>query len=137
MSLDLTSLKSSVKSLESSIEISKDWITGKNKNIDEVIRAGVICNFEFTYELAWKFMTRWLSINYSPSVSGIARKELFRIALEYKLIDNFDSWVEYNEARNKTSHTYDTANAEYVFNTAKKFLTDIKKFLKVLEENNK
>ena len=49
MSLDLTSLKSSVKSLESSIEISKDWITGKNKNIDEVIRAGVICNFEFHF----------------------------------------------------------------------------------------
>lgn len=136
MSLDLTVLKDSVKSLESSIEVSNDWMIGENKNVDEVIRAGVIQNFEFTYELSWKFMTRWLSANNSPSVTGVSRKELFRVAMDYKLIDNFESWVEYNEARNKTSHTYNPENAEYVFNIAKRFLIDVKKFLEILEKNN-
>ena len=30
-----------------------------------------------------------------------------KITLKYKLIDIFDSWIEYNEARNKILYTYD------------------------------
>jgi len=67
----------------------------------EVIQAGVIQNFELTYELCWKFMKRWLELNLMIGLmDGTIGKELFRNALENKLISDFFSWVRYHELRN-------------------------------------
>ena len=79
----------------------------------KVCRAGVIQTFEFTYELCWKFMKRWLAENISPmAVDGIPRKELFRLAAESRLIADFNAWNDHHRARTLTSHTYDQRTAE-------------------------
>jgi len=139
MVLDLTSLKKAVHSLESALDFacSKDKLSGLNSNQKDVVRAGVIQNFEFTYELCWKFMKRWLENNLGAVyVDGIARKELFRIAAENRLITQVSRWLKYHEARNQTAHTYDKTTAQEVFRAAQKFLTDAKEFLKNLEARN-
>ncbi len=138
MALDLSSLQKGVASLERSIGVAGSEIKGEvDTDIEEVIRAGVIQNFEFTYELCWKFIQRWLEVNVGASyVSGITRRELFRLAAEQKLIDDVDNWAEYHEARNETSHTYDQDKAEDVFTVAKKFLQDAKQLLANLEKRN-
>ena len=102
-----------------------------------LFEAGVIQNFEFTYELCWKFMKRWLENNLGSSyVDGLPRKELFRIAAEHQLISNVSNWFIYHEARNETTHTYDRKKAERVFETAQKFLPDAKELLRNLEKKN-
>ena len=61
MALDLSSLQKAVNSFERAIKVADIMIKGDvDTDTEEVIRAGVIQNFEFTYELCWKFMKRWL-----------------------------------------------------------------------------
>ncbi|MBI4431306.1 MAG: nucleotidyltransferase substrate binding protein [Candidatus Omnitrophica bacterium] len=139
MALDLGSLRKAVKSLESAVAIadSDEEMKAFNKTQRDLIRAGVIQNFEFTYELCWKFMQRWLEKNLgSAYVDGIPRKELFRVAAENQLISDTKNWMDYHEARNKTAHTYDENTAREVFNAAKLFIKDAKGFLKKLEAKN-
>ena len=80
MKLDLSSLRKAVNSLDRAIRLAATQIKGKvNTDQEEVIRAGVIQNFEFTYALSWKFMKRWLEMNVSgDAVDGVTRKELLR-----------------------------------------------------------
>lgn len=138
MSLDLSSLQKAVSSLERAVRVASLKIKGKvDTDEEEVIRAGVIQNFEFTYELCWKFMKRWLTINIGgAAVDGVSRKELFRMAAESLLITDVETWFEYNNERNETTHTYDAKTAEDVYETAIRFSVDARAFLKVLENKN-
>jgi len=103
----------------------------------EVIRAGVIQNFELAYELCWKFMKRWLETNISPMVAdGVTRRELFRLAAENRLIDDVEQWMIYHDARNQTAHIYDLEVAQEVYETARGFVRDARKLLQALESRN-
>ena len=138
MPLDISSLKQAIASLKRAIAVANEaQESGLTTDQRETIKAGVIQNFEFTYELCWKFMKRWLGKNYSSSyIDGVTRKELFRIAAENKLLKNAGDWFGYHSARNKTSHAYDAAVAEDLFEISKKFLSDATDFLRALEERN-
>lgn len=82
-------------------------------------------------------MKRWLENNLgSVYVDGVARRELFRLSAEHRLIRDVDNWMEYHGARNLTSHTYDEQVAQDVFKAAELFLNDAEKLLKNLEDKN-
>jgi len=139
MKLDLSSLRKAVESLENALEVAgdRDFMSGLSDKQKDAIRAGVIQNFEFTYELCWKFMKRWLEVNLgSTYVEGVTRRQLFRLSAENKLIGDVNQWMEYHDARNETSHTYDEDTAEDVFETARAFIDDAQKLLKALEARN-
>ncbi len=138
MALDLSSLQKAINSLERAIGVATSAIKGKvNTDYEEVLRAGVIQNFEFTYELCWKFMKRWLENNVSgESVDGVTRKELFRLSAESRLINDVEAWFKYNEERNKTTHIYDGKKAETVYEAAICFAKDARILLQRLEDKN-
>ncbi|MDR3543819.1 MAG: HI0074 family nucleotidyltransferase substrate-binding subunit [Desulfosporosinus sp.] len=139
MSLELSSLEKAVASLERAWNFTtRKLAEGKVEQDEiEVYKAAVIQNFEFSYELCWKFMKRWLELNLTPGMmEGVTRKQLFRYATENLLITDFEAWVVYHELRNKTSHTYDRDVADVIFNKAGFFLEDAKSFLKALEVRN-
>jgi len=134
MPLDLGSLKKAVDSLDRALAVA---LGSRNPAQDEVIRAGVIQNFEFTYELCWKFMKRWLEFNAGGSaVDGATRKELFRLAAESRLITGVENWFRYHAARNETAQTYDPAKAAEIYSLAAPFAADARKLLQVLERRN-
>src|SRR5581483_8628262 len=137
MALEFSSLKKAVAAVETAVRVYTD--SGNNKRTheeQEVLRAGAIQAFEFTYELCWKFMKRWLETNVSPSVDGITRKELFRLAAENQLIADVEAWMEYHQSRNQTSHIYDPDVAEDVYASVELFLTDAKRLVAALEKRN-
>ena len=134
MELDLSSLRKAVDSLDRALKVAAGPATAGQA---EVLRAGVIQNFEFTYELCWKFMKRWLEANSGgPAVDGATRKELFRLAAESRLITGVENWFKYHAARNETAHTCDPDKAGEIFALAGPFAVDARKLLETLERRN-
>jgi nucleotidyltransferase substrate binding protein (TIGR01987 family) len=139
MSLELESLQKAINSLKAVLEKTDDEVLASK--IDDItryaIKAGAIQNFEFTYELCWKFMKRWLENTLGNTyVDGVSRRELYRIAAEHQLIKDVDQWMIYHKARNITSHTYNEDRAEEVFQIAKTFAVDAEKLLHQIEAHN-
>jgi hypothetical protein len=80
-------------------------------------------------------MKRWLEMNFNPTmVSGVNRREFFRICAENTLIDDVDQWMEFYQARNRTSYIYSDAVAEEALAAALIFLPYAQDSLKRLEE---
>jgi nucleotidyltransferase substrate binding protein (TIGR01987 family) len=134
MKLDLTSIQNAVKSLEQAVTFAASSTAAKDSVERQVIMAGVIQNFEFTFELCWKFMQRSLETNFGQNIDVKTRRDLFRLAAEHNLIEDAMAWVKFSEARNKTSHIYDQGIAAEVFEKAKEFLPAAKNLLNKLEE---
>lgn len=137
MPLELSSLRRAIDSLERTLKIAAARSQGEVlTDLEEALRAGVIQNFEFTYELCWKFMQRWLERQIGPEIDGATRRELFRYAAEKRLIADATRWFKYHEARNKTAHAYDPATAEEIYEQTGGFLDDAKALLSQLEKRN-
>lgn len=139
MALVLSGLQEAVSALAG--VLAKSDNTEFMSRLDDVarnaIRAGVILHFEFTYELCWKFIKRWLEMNISATVAdGVTRRELFRLGAENRLIDHVEQWMRYHEARNSTSHIYQPQIADRVYNTAHDFAPDAARLLAALEARN-
>lgn len=137
MTLQLESLRKAVHALREVSGKSRD--TEFMAQLDEIarqaVRAGVIQHFEFTYELCWKMIKRWLDLHVSPFTGeGASRRQLFRLAAEYGLIDDVERWMRFHEARNETSHVYNLATAEKVYNIACAFVQDAEMLLNNLEK---
>jgi nucleotidyltransferase substrate binding protein (TIGR01987 family) len=136
--LNLDSLEKSIGALRRSISaFSHAEKSGLDHDIQESIRAGVIQNFKVAYEQSWKMIKRWIQENISTTeADGITRRELFRIAIENSLIDDLDTWMDFHDSRNETSHTYDSKTAHNVFKTAHRFLGEATKLLASLHARN-
>ncbi len=138
MALELTSLRKALQSLQNALQVaSPDELEKFEKEQAEVLKAGVIQNFEFSYELCWKFMRRWLKENLSPAITdGITRRELFRMAAEQRLIEDVEQWMRYHDARKLSSHTYLPEIADDVYRSAFAFHESARKLLQAMEERN-
>ncbi len=139
MSLNLESIQKAISALEAAVAVSENKAFMDNLRPVErnVIHSGVIQHFEFTYELCWKFIQRWIRLNNSPEdAEPRTRKELFRLAAKVGLIQNPGQWFLFTEARNLTSHTYNEAKADQVYASALDFLPESQFLCQQLEARN-
>jgi len=74
-------------------------------------QAGAVQAFEFCYELAWKMMKRFLM---ARGVETGSPKDTFRAAALEKLIDDPETWFEFQKKRNLTVHTYEQKNLDLI-----------------------
>ncbi len=82
--------------------------------LDEIIKEGLIQRFEYTHELAWNVMKDYAEHQGNNNVGG--SRDATREALQLKIIENGEVWMDMIQSRNKTTHTYNesTANEIYV-----------------------
>jgi nucleotidyltransferase substrate binding protein (TIGR01987 family) len=100
---------------------------------NDLMRDGVIQRFEYTMDLCWKLIQRYLKVEVGLDESMIrSKKDLFREAARIKLIESAEAWIGHLEARNSTSHSYDATVAQAVFERAGLFLADARALLKGL-----
>ena len=109
--IDFSSLEKAIVSLRQALE-------RPPKN--DLERDGVIQRFEYTFELCWKYIRRLLLAMGRSDVSSSPRP-LFRDALEEHWILDIEPWFGFLEARNEVAHTYDSDQADKVFQVAGKF----------------
>lgn len=99
------------------------------------VRDGVVQQFEFTVDLSWKLLQRYLKRVAQVEETAIRSKnDIFREAAARKLIPDAERWVRYYEARNETAHTYDIDRATAVFELAKKLPADADLLIHALKE---
>lgn len=136
--LDLSSLTKGIHSLERALAVAeRKELMPIEEDERELIQAGVIKNFEFSYELCWKFMKRWIEEQVGPNtVEGVPRIELFRVSAQNLLIDDVDLWMKFHRARNQSSHIYDEIISNDIYKVVKLFLPKALAFLENLVEKN-
>lgn len=79
---------------------------------DDVVRDSIIQRFEFTFEMAWKTLFRFL-VAKGEKVAERAW-DVLPAAFAARLIDDADVWSRMRDCRNDTSHEYDEAKAVIV-----------------------
>ena len=137
MPLELTSLERAIVTLAQSLDSVERYRDSLPEELRETLRSGIIQNFEVAYELSWKMMKRWLEQNLSPDIAdGVPRRELYRLAVESRLIDDVERWMVFHRARNESSHTYDFRVAESVERAARPFLDGARLLLQRLKARN-
>lgn len=132
MRLILTPLQKAVATLERALNAP---VASMDELSKELHRDAVIQRFEYTYELAWKFLRRTIKdIDKTALDDLLTKQDLFRKAVQLKLIPDAAPWMDYHTARNKTSHAYDEVVAKEVFDAAVRFLDDVRSLLTILED---
>lgn len=125
--LNLNSLANAIKQLEVGLEEAR--LNPKS----EIIRDGVIQRFEYSMDLSWKLLQRYLrAVAQIDEASIRTKKDIFREAARLKLISDAEAWIWHYNARNDTSHTYNANIAKSVYERAKLFLPDAKALLESL-----
>ncbi|MEX2603982.1 MAG: nucleotidyltransferase substrate binding protein [Gracilimonas sp.] len=116
--LHIEPLEKAILSLEKALKV---------EPVTDIVRDASIQRFEYSFELSWKFMKRYLK-----EYAGIEEhqiKEIFRQSAKVGLIENPEHWFDYHKARNLTTHTYNEDIAKETFDYAKQFLRDALVFL--------
>jgi nucleotidyltransferase substrate binding protein (TIGR01987 family) len=100
---------------------------------NDLLRDGLIQRFEFTYELAWKTVKRYLESEHQEvAADQWSRRDLYRKAAEVGLIDDPNAWFEFMALRNLSSHTYNRETAEKVANAIPDFASSCAQLLSEL-----
>lgn len=135
MSLDYTPLVNAIAQLEKSLTYANSPAALADPGLREQLRNSVIQCFEFTYELSWKMLKRYLEeTEASPADIDISTfQNLIRLGNERALLrSDWRQWKTYRQARTDSSHTYDAAKAEAVFAVAPDFLIEARALLNEL-----
>lgn len=82
---------------------------------DKLVRDACIQRFEYSYELAYKSLRRYLEATEPRGVAELSFPKLIRLGYDRGLLfESWDIWSAFRDARNATSHAYDEAKAQEV-----------------------
>ena len=130
-------LNKCILTLEKSYEMLKKQI--KDTIEYELYRNSLVKGFEMTLEQSAKLLRKKLYPYFASkkSVDTLTFKDLFRAANKFSLfsLDEVKRWFKYRDNRNNTAHDYGQAFALETLKLIDDFLVDVKKLMKVIEND--
>ncbi|MBC7719479.1 MAG: nucleotidyltransferase substrate binding protein, partial [Chitinophagaceae bacterium] len=134
MTVSLNQLEKAHSALQRAVTVYDRVLLGSDIELQEVTCAGVIQKFEVVYEQSWKVLRRWMMHYLSLQESELMqRRQLYRLAAKHGLLDDVETWWDFHEARNLTSHTYSPTIAREVTAKARLFNTTCAKLIQKLK----
>ena len=137
MILNLSSLRNAIAQAEEALAYGSSDLARADLRLALHLRAAAIQAFEFTYELAVKTLRRYLMETESSladvdamSFNDLGRRGYAAGLLQAELVE----WKEFRRNRGATSHTYDAAKAQAIFDTIPAFLTEARFLLARIAE---
>ena len=130
MILDLTSFKQALATLDAGLKMLA------HKPNDEFVRDACVQRFEYCYELSHKSLRRYLQANEAAAadVPSASFPALIRLGYQRGLLaSDWERWNQFRQARNTTSHTYDSAAADSVLQILPAFLLEANFLLRQIE----
>ncbi len=136
--LDLTPLDNAIAQLEEALDFHGSDLAAEQPRLRLQLRAAAIQAFEFTYELSFKMLGRYLE-QVMPNPAAVDKmpfKDLIREALGRGLLAaDVDAWERFRKFRGTTSHTYDAGKAQAIFEGIPEFLDEVRYLRKRLRTN--
>ena len=100
---------------------------------DDVMKAGCIQYFEFSFELAWKTVKQ---IANDQGISDCnSPKASLKYAFKNGLIDDEETWLDMLASRNRMSHTYSVSRALLVYDKLSGFVDAFRQLEKRLNDS--
>ena len=137
--LNTNALEKAIQQLEDSLCYYISDLVQKDPGLVLQLRAAAIQAFEFTYELSWKMIKRYLELTLpNPAVvDEMSFTTLIRTACEQNLLlSDVETWKIFRKERGITSHTYDQNKAQDVFEKIPLFLKEAKFLLAKLKKRS-
>ncbi len=135
MPVNLVNLRRAIAALDEGLSaFRREQSKGADPALQALLRDAAIQRFEFTFEIAWKTLRRYLEEYSLEQIDRATNRQMFRIGYEQGLLRDAEAWLLYLQRRNLTSHVYDQSIAEQIFRTVPDFLEDARWLLARLEE---
>lgn len=84
-----------------------------NDDKTEISKAAIIHAYEYTFELWWKMVQKYLE--YVGSVQDYGPNATIKNAFQYNIISDGQIWMDMLRDRNLTTHTYKEDVAEEIY----------------------
>ena len=102
---------------------------------DSFIRDSAIQRFEFTADVAWKVLQSVLEEKFG--IRANSPKTAVRLAGENGLVADVPAWLALIDDRNLTSHSYDEAIADQIYNALPHYAALVRTLLEAVQSETK
>jgi len=119
-SVSTNELDKAILTLSDALSFAELSKTLANQTQFKIARDACIQRFEYCIELSWKISMKKLGSQVKHA--KLAIREMARA----DLIDSAETWLDFIEARNNTSHSYDEETARKVFEQIQIFHVEVK-----------
>lgn len=123
--IDYTKFRESLKRLQEQHDNYQNLDESLSQLNQEAVVESTIHRFETCFDTLWKALKRYMSDELGIPELPNGPKQLFRIAFENGVLrGTLEDWLQYNDARVRTSHDYDEAKALETLEALDDFILD-------------
>ncbi|MGD9153658.1 MAG: HI0074 family nucleotidyltransferase substrate-binding subunit [Gammaproteobacteria bacterium] len=103
-------------------------------DMNALIIDATIQRFEFTLELFWKTLKRFLALE---GMETNTPKEALKKAYTARWLENEAIWLQMLEDRNSTSHVYEEKKAQEIYQHVRQYFPELQRVYQMLQQKLK